>query len=109
MGMIADAQLAWGYEVVTDDVLGHPCLVFERRRHHLAELLVDGRRFSDRDYLVQAARRLSFAAHERAVGRAVEVLSRRGVRPGDRVMVFGANAMEWVIGFWAILAAGGMV
>jgi steroid-24-oyl-CoA synthetase len=109
MSTVDAAQLAWGHEVVTDDVLGHPCLVFERRRHRLAELLVDGRRFVDRDYLVQGSRRLSFGAHERAVSRAVGVLAERGVRPGDRVMVFGANAVEWVIGFWAILAAGGVV
>jgi len=109
MGTIADVQLAWGHEVVTDDVLGHPCLVFPRRRHHLAELLIDGRRFADRDYLVQGARRLSFAEHERAVSAAVEVLAERGVRPGDRVLLFGANAVEWVVGFWAILAAGGVV
>jgi steroid-24-oyl-CoA synthetase len=109
METVVEAQLAWGHEVVTDDVLGHPCLVFERRRHHLAELLVDGRRFSDRDYLVQGPRRLTFAAHERAVRRAVQVLAERGVRPGDRVMLLGANAIEWVIGFWAILASGGVV
>ena len=84
METVADPQLAWGHEVVTDDVLGHPCRVFERRRHHLAELLVDGRRFADRDYLVQGPRRLSFAAHERAVSTAVQVLVERGVRPGDR-------------------------
>src|SRR2546430_14080172 len=108
MTTVADVP-AWGDEIVTDEVLGHPCRVFERRRRHLADLLIDGRRFADRDDLVQATRWLTFADHERAVRSAVEFLVGNGVWPGDRVLRLGANSVEWVVGFWAILAASGVV
>jgi long-chain acyl-CoA synthetase len=32
-----------------------------------------------------------------------------GLQPGDRVLLLGANAVEWITGFWAIVEAGGVV
>jgi long-chain acyl-CoA synthetase len=100
---------AWGSETTEIEVLGHPCLSFVNRRGHLADLLIDGRRFADREYIVQGERRVTFAQHEIAVRRATGLLGERGVRAGDRVMLFGANSVEWVIGYWAILEAGAIV
>jgi long-chain acyl-CoA synthetase len=103
------AEECWGPEVVTTTVLGYPCLSFARRRRHLGELLVDARRFPDREYLIQGPRRLSFAAHEQAVGSTVGLLGERGVGPGDRVLLLAANSIEWVVSFWAIIDAGAVV
>jgi long-chain acyl-CoA synthetase len=100
---------AWGSEVAEVDVLGHPCLSFVKRRRHLADLLIDGRRFGAREYLVQGGRRMSFDEHEAAVRRAAALLRQRGARPGDRIMLLGANAVEWVAGYWAILETGAIV
>ncbi len=100
---------AWGSEVAEVEVLGYPCLSFVQRRRHLADLLIDGRRFGDREYIAQGVRRVSFDQHETAVRRAAGLLGERGVRPGDRVMLLGANSVEWVAGYWAILAAGAIV
>ena len=100
---------AWGSEVAEIEVLGYPCLSFLRRRRHLADLLIDGRRFGDREYIVQGERRMSFDQHEIAVRRAAGLLRERGVRPGDRVMLFGANSVAWVVGYWAILEVGAIV
>ena len=36
-------------------------------------------------------------------------LGGRGVRPGDRVLLWGANSAEWVACFWGILLRGGIV
>lgn len=104
-----DVADAWGSEVAEVDVLGHPCLSFVKRRRHLADLLIDGRRFGAREYLVQGERRMSFDQHEAAVRRAAGLLRARGVRRGDRVMLLGANSVEWVVGYWAILAADAIV
>jgi long-chain acyl-CoA synthetase len=100
---------AWGSEVAEVEVLGHPCLSFVKRRRHLADLLIDGRRFGAREYIVQGDRRVSFDQHEAAVRRAVGLLRERGVGRGDRIMLLGANAVEWVVGYWAILETGAIV
>ena len=104
-----DNDDAWGTEVAEVEVLGQPCLSFVKRRRHLADLLIDGRRFGPREYIVQGDRRISFDQHEAAVRRAVGLLRDRGVRRGDRVMLLGANSVEWVIGYWAILQTGAIV
>jgi long-chain acyl-CoA synthetase len=109
MGAATDIGGAWGSEVAEIEVLGYPCLSFVQRRRHLADLLIDGRRFGPREYIVQGERRVSFDEHEIAVRRAGGLLRERGVRPGDRVMLFGANSVEWVVGYWAILEAGAIV
>lgn len=100
---------AWGTEIVQSSVLGQPCLVFDRRRRHVADLLLDGRVFADRDYLISDARRVTFAEHERAVAAASELLRTRGVEPGDRVVLYAANAVAWVVSYWAILNIGAVV
>lgn len=99
----------WGTDVAEIEVLGHPCVGYVSRRRHISELLHDGRRFSERSYLVQGERRLSFDEHEAAVAVAAELLRSHGIGPGDRVLLYGANSMEWVITFWAIHACGGVV
>ena len=56
--------------------------------------------------LVCGDERLSFsdlAGRGRRVGRA---LRRHGVRPGDRVLLFGGNTTDQVLGFWGTLLAG---
>jgi long-chain acyl-CoA synthetase len=103
-----DAEV-WGTEVGETTVLGHPCLSYSHRRKHLAELLVDGRRFADREYCIEGDRRLTFAGHEEAVTRAAAGLRALGVRRGERVLLFGRNSIDWVIAFWAVLQSGAVV
>jgi long-chain acyl-CoA synthetase len=104
-----DEPAPWGAEVAETQVLGYPCLTFVNRRKHLRELLIDGRRFAHRDYLVQGERRLTFADHEDAVAATSALLRERGVVPGDRVVLYGANAIEWVVAFWAVHLVGAIV
>ena len=35
-----------------------------------------------------------------------DALARRGVGPGDRVLLWGANASRWVAGFWGVQLRG---
>ena len=96
----------WGYEIRTEDVLGAPTRVFETRPHHAGAIIAEGRRRPEQVYLVEDSRRLTFAEHESAVAAVRDRLRATGVRPGDRVMIAGANRIEFVVSFWAILRAG---
>jgi long-chain acyl-CoA synthetase len=68
-----------------------------------------GRRFDGREYVVQGNRRMTFQELEEAVKATAGLFYHEGLRPGQRVLLFGANAIEWIVGFWAILEVGGIV
>jgi long-chain acyl-CoA synthetase len=96
----------WGREVAGATVAGHPCLLYTRRPRSVADLLLDARRWGDREYLAQGDRRLTRVGHERAVARVAADLRARGVRAGDRVLLLGFNSIEWVVAFWALQILG---
>jgi len=96
----------WGNTVTLGDVRGRSCRNFNPRLRHLGELSVDARPFADRDYLVQGERRLTFGAYETAVARVADLLVRHGVTPDDRVLILGANSLEWVVSWWSIVRIG---
>jgi long-chain acyl-CoA synthetase len=104
--LMPEAGPVWGRDVERADVAGHPCLVYSRRPHSVSGLLLDARRWGDREYLVQGDRRLTRAAHERAVARVAADLRARGVGTGDRVLLLGFNSIEWVVAFWALQFLG---
>jgi long-chain acyl-CoA synthetase len=97
----------WGREVVEPA----PCpgvrtsRLYANRRTHASQLLADAQRWRKLEHLVQGGERLTFGDVERRVNQAAVELVRRGIRPGDRVMVIGANGIDWVLGFWACLRA----
>jgi long-chain acyl-CoA synthetase len=99
----------WSSDVQIELVLGAPCRTFVRRPPSVASLLHDARTVADNTYLIEGDRRLTFADHERAVRSVAARLSGRGVGVGDRVMLFGANSVEWVTAFWAIQHLGAIV
>ncbi len=96
----------WGREVERSSVHGHPCLVYTQRPRSVAELLLERRRWPDRELLVQGERRITGAELERLVARAAAGLKGRGVGPGDRVLLLGFNSVEWVVAFWALQSLG---
>jgi long-chain acyl-CoA synthetase len=102
-------ELDWGTEVVETFVLGQPCRVFARRPKHLSELLRVAGRFPNREYLVQGQTRMTFEDHQAAVSSTSARLRQAGLRRGQRVLLLGANAVEWIVSFWAILEAEGVV
>lgn len=101
-------RFEWGTSVVrrTDGV---PFLVYEPRRHNAAELLDDVRHWGDRIHLVRGDRRMTYDELLDLVPRTAGVLADHGVEPGDRVMLLAFNSVEWIVGFWATLAAGAVV
>ena len=74
------------------------------------------------DYLIQSARRLphkialvcgrervAYGDLERRSNALANALAERGVRRGDRVVVFAGNTVETVVSFWAVLKANAIV
>jgi long-chain acyl-CoA synthetase len=109
MGSPALPSPSWGEEVGETLVLGYPCPTFVTRPRHLAELLGGPEAFRDREYLVQGENRMTFAQHHAAVVALTAQLRDQGVEPGDRIVMFAANSVKWVIAFWSVINAGGIV
>jgi len=96
--------LAVGSEfVVEEDVLGERMAVFKNREKSVFNLLRNSTANNpDNEYLADGQRRLTYREHMAAVADLADILrDQYGVRPGDRVGIFAANSLDWVIGFWA--------
>jgi long-chain acyl-CoA synthetase len=96
----------WGRDVVVDDRGPYPVRVYKHRRRLISDLLVDVRRWVDREVLVQGPIRLTYAQHERAVLRVAGALRDAGIGQGDPVMFYARNGVEWVVAYWAVQRLG---
>jgi acyl-CoA synthetase (AMP-forming)/AMP-acid ligase II len=95
------------FELREEEVLSTRLPVFARRARSLGEVLARSAAHGDRDYIVTASRRMSFAEHAAAVASMAKALrDDLGVRPGDRIAINAANSPEWIVSFWAAIAAG---
>lgn len=101
-------EFQWGSAVSRREV-GVPFLMYSPRRTHVADLLLDARRWSGRPHLVQGDRRRTFAELFAHVDAAAAELHRRGVRPGDRVLLQASNSLEWIVALWAGVKLGAIV
>ena len=98
------------FEVEEALVHGHPMRVYKNRPRNLRDLLAIGLGHGDLEYLVQGDDRFTFpAAINRALTVAGALRDRFGIEPGDRVAVVGANAPDWVVAYWSVVAAQGVV
>ena len=97
---------AWGRDTAEETIGGSVFRVYAARRRHVADLLVDARRWHDRVHAVQDDRRLTFAEHETAVARTAGLLREHGVGPGSQVVFLGRNRLECTLTFWAVHAIG---
>jgi 3-oxocholest-4-en-26-oate---CoA ligase len=66
----------------------------------LFEAAVDA--FGDREYLVAAGQRRTFAQMEERANRLAHFLADQGVGPGDHVGIYSLNSVEWVETAWAV-------
>jgi amino acid adenylation domain-containing protein len=69
-------------------------------------LAASARRRPDKVGLVADGHRLTFAWVEARSNAFARALVRRGVRRGDRIVIYGDNGVETVLAFWATLKAG---
>ncbi|GAB2739833.1 class I adenylate-forming enzyme family protein [Amycolatopsis magusensis] len=95
------------FEIAEQEVLGARMPVFTRRAPNLGALLAGAPAPGDREYLVSARRRLTYAEHAELSGSFAAVLSQRyGVGKGDRVAILAANCPEWIVAFWSTVRLG---
>jgi acyl-CoA synthetase (AMP-forming)/AMP-acid ligase II len=95
------------FELREEEVLGARLPMFAGRARSLGEVLADSAGLGDRDYIVTARERLSFAEHAAQVASLARALrDDHGVRPGDRIAINAANCPGWIVSFWAAIAAG---
>src|SRR3974390_313670 len=66
----------------------------------LFEAAVDA--FGDREYLVAAGERRTYAQMEERANRLAHFLASHGVGPGDHVGIYALNSVEWVETAWAV-------
>jgi len=66
----------------------------------LFEAAVDS--FGEREYLVAAGERRTFAEMDARANRLAHYLSDQGVGPGDHVGIYSLNSVEWVETAWAV-------
>src|SRR4051794_7477519 len=94
------------FELADRDVRGQQVPLFTKRKASLNDWLRYSARYGDDEYLVMGEQRVSYKQHLRAVAAAGAELKRRGVQPGDRVLILAANSPAWVTSFWAITSIG---
>ncbi len=66
-------------------------------------------RFGDKTALIFGGRRVSFAEIDRLSARVASGLRALGVEPGDRVTLYAQNSVEWIVSYYAIARAGGVL
>ena len=82
----------------------------QRVRPHLATLVADFRRYDEQLAVVthRGNRRFSssYADLARLCGRCAHAFEELGLQPGDRVLLWGGNSVEWVAAFFGCILRG---
>ncbi|WP_121251200.1 FadD3 family acyl-CoA ligase [Nocardioides ferulae] len=66
-------------------------------------------RFGDHPAYVEGRRSVSYAELLRLVRATAAVYARDGVRPGDRIVLWGPNSIDWAVAALAVTYAGGVL
>ncbi|MEM1200036.1 MAG: AMP-binding protein [Pseudomonadota bacterium] len=66
-------------------------------------------RFGDKTALITEVRSLTFMEMEALSNRVANGLVAMGIRPGERVTLFGPNCWEWLVAYYGILKTGAVV
>ena len=94
------------FEIVVEDVVGHPVQVYKHRLSSMRELMAQNAARADVEWLVQGDRRLTYGEHDRLACVLAGSLADLGVERGDRVALVSANVPEWVVTWWACAILG---
>jgi long-chain acyl-CoA synthetase len=99
-----------GFEMEELTIEGVPTRTWKRAPANLRSVLELSALHGDDDFLVYEDERITFAEHFRmAAGLAGTLIERFGIEKGDRVAIAMRNLPEWVMAFWASIAAGAVV
>lgn len=95
------------FELVEEDVRGIRLPVYRNRARALHEILAGSVEHGERTYIATANEQVSFAEHAVRVSSLARALTEQhGVTKGDRVVISGANTIEWIETFWAVVSLG---
>ena len=97
------------FELRIEDVRGIPMRNFAARPCSLRETVVRAGEHGEREFLVQGARRLSYAQFARLVWGTAAQLRRHGIEHGDRIAVLAFNSIDYVISVFAAASIGSIV
>jgi acyl-CoA synthetase (AMP-forming)/AMP-acid ligase II len=98
-------------ELVEEDVLGVPTVVFKHRPPHLRAVLASaGERFGDQRYFVFPDQELTYRDVVASVARIARYLAdEHGVGRGDRVGFAAANVKAYPVAWWSTVVLGAVV
>ena len=98
------------FEMETVSLRGIPTRTWKTAPATLRNVLELSALHGDQDFLVYEDERYTFTEHFRiAAGLAHALADRFGITKGDRVAIAMRNLPEWVMAFWATIAAGAVV
>ena len=98
------------FEMEVLDIRGIPTRTWKSAPSTLRTVLELSALHGDKDFLVYEDERITFADHFRTVaGLAHALVDQFGIAKGDRVAIAMRNLPEWVMAFWASIAAGAVV
>ena len=88
----------------------HPSTMKHNGVPQLQDFLIESAaRLPDKEALVCQDRRLTYAELDRQSNALASALTHRGVRRGDRVVVFADNTVEAAVSFFGVLKANAVV
>jgi long-chain acyl-CoA synthetase len=97
------------FEMEEKTIRGIATRVWKNAPPTLRDVLLNGRTFGDREFLVYEDDRATFEAFARATITLAWRLQADGVRKGDRVAVIMRNLPEWPVAFFAASIVGAVV
>lgn len=103
------ASISWSTELERIEVGGVPFRIYRERERSVLRFLDIARRWGARIYLVQGDARWTFDEVIAAVERRASALASDGVAGGVPVLLLGWSSIDWIVAFWSVLRAGGVV
>ena len=97
------------FEIVRTDVDGHDLLVYKDRFPDLRVVAAFGQAHSDKVFIVQGDRRITYTEFMRSANSISRRLGDFGVGHGDRVAVLSQNNPEWCETFWGTVDIGAVL
>lgn len=94
------------FEVTTVAVGGVPLRSYRHAPPSLREVWLGTAAHADREYLVFAGERCTYAQAQTYTASIAHWLQKQGVKPGDRVAIAMRNYPEWMLAYWAITSMG---
>jgi acyl-CoA synthetase (AMP-forming)/AMP-acid ligase II len=103
---MSEAGARWGDRVAVELADGVRFRMYAERPRRVEHLLSFASRWGARPHIVQGDRVLTFDDLRRTISAKTKDLVSLGVGTSDRVGLMGWNSPDYVVNFWAVLAAG---